>query len=186
MDEKEWAQSICDKLNDYFSKELPELHAETQVPLPYSQGITYFDENWKQKSPNSNTYRTDLLIYESQGENRIPLIVIESKFKKIDTHNVIIYNEKAGLHKLTMPSLHYGIMFGSMGKEKLSWRVFTHGGNFDFMFYFKSEVPAEAEWNDFIELIKTELKNIRNLKKMNDSAGNSTDIHWLQRNLFLK
>ena len=186
MNETEWTKQICKILNNHFKKSKPTFHADTNVKLPYGTVIKDFDKNWNATySEKENKFATDLVIYEEKDGKRIPRVVIEAKFKNVTTHDAITYGKKAVLHKNLMPALRYGLMIGSMEDRDLQWRLFEHGGDFDFMFCFKAEEPNDKEQEAFSNLVDSEIENSKKLEKMFDTRHRRSGIYCLQKDVKL-
>ena len=186
MNETEWTRKICKILNNHFKKLKSTFHADTNVKLPYGTVIKDFDKNWNASySEKENKFATDLVIYEEKDGKRIPRVVIEAKFKNVTTHDAITYGKKAVLHKNLMPALRYGLMIGSMEDRDLQWRLFEHGGDFDFMFCFKAEDPNDKEQEAFSNLVDSEIENSKKLEKMFDTRHRRSGIYCLQKDVKL-
>ena len=186
MNETEWTKQICKILNNHFKKLKSTFHADTNVKLPYGTVIKDFDKNWNASySEKENKFATDLVIYEEKDGKRIPRVVIEAKFKNVTTHDAITYGKKAVLHKNLMPALRYGLMIGSMEDRDLQWRLFEHGGDFDFMFCFKAEEPNDEEQEAFSNLVDSEIENSKKLENMFDTRHRRSGIYCLQKDVKL-
>ena len=185
MNETEWTKQICEILNKHFEKTKSSFHAKTEQKLPYGTVITGFDKDWKPDyAEKENVFATDLVIYEEQGDNRIiPRVVIEAKFKNVGTHDAMTYGKKAVLHKSIMPALRYGLMIGAMEDRDLQWRLFEHGGDFDFMFCFKAEEPTDEEQDAFFNLVDSETANSKKLEDMFASKNKKSGIYGLQKDI---
>lgn len=198
MNETTWADQIRDILNEEFKKSNPALHADVEVKLPYGIMIKEFKieeeakkgtetkELWKPvyAEGSENKFATDLLIYEDAGNgNRIPRVVIEAKINDASTHDVITYGKKAVMHRALMPALRYGMMLGASKDDALTWKHFTHGSDFDFMFAFKGEVPDEKEQEKFCALVDSEIAISKKLEAMLETAGAKLDIYCVQKKL---
>ena len=187
MNEKEWVKRIRDMLNEYFEASNPTLHADVEVKLPYGIVIDKFDADWNIDHDNEseNRFATDLLVYEEKDGKRIPRVVMEAKFKRFTTHDPITYGKKAAMHRAIMPALRYGLMLGAMEDKDLTWRLFEHGDDFDFMLCFKGEEPTEKEKQHFLALVNSEVNNSKNLADMFGSKGAKSGIWYVQKGLTL-
>ncbi len=117
-------------------------------------------------TPKKGSYETDLLISEKISDTEfIPLIVIESKWEKITTHDLLTYNKKANDHKRIHKNLIYGVVIANCQKGGVTLqKVFNHQSeNFDFVFCFKGSEPTQEEWNCFESLIKRKIDESKNL-----------------------
>lgn len=183
MGENEWTEQIMNMLNKRFRESNSKFYAETQVSLPYSIMLHGFDKDWKHLSPEENTFKTDLLVYEEKDGKRIPRVVMEAKFKHYTTHDAITYGKRAALHRTLMPYLRYGLMLGAMEDKELTWRLFEHGSDFDSMFAFKAETPGDDERARFIALMEAEIANSQKLEEMFGSKNEKSDIYCVQKNV---
>jgi hypothetical protein len=95
-------------------------------------------------------FQTDLMIKKTNPE--IPLVVVEVKFGRFTTHDVLTYSAKATKHKEIYPYLRYGLVVG--GVKKIQHRFFTHNSGFDFA------VAIEKRENlpEIIKVIKQQLR----------------------------
>src|SRR5438552_17276849 len=62
----------------------------------------------------------------------VPRVITEVKFRKVNTHDPIIYSEKARRIRSVYPYVRYGLLLGSM--PKIPGRVLRLGQGFDFIF----------------------------------------------------
>lgn len=94
-------------------------------------------------------FQTDILI----RNDRIPLVVIETKFGRYDTHNILTYSAKALKHKEVYPYLRYGLILGN--NDKIHTRFFTHNVGFDFAL----AIPKECDdFKDLVEIVKKQIE----------------------------
>lgn len=98
------------------------------------------------------SFQVDILI----KKDKLPLVVIETKFGRFTTHDVITYSTKALKHKDIYPYLRYGLIVG--GKRIISNKFFTHNLGFDFALAIENAENAE-NINEFIGLIKKQIKS---------------------------
>jgi len=78
-------------------------------------------------------FQTDLMIKKKLSvvtSRSLPLVIIEVKFGRFTTHDILTYSAKATKHKEIYPHLRYGLVVG--GKKKIDKRFFTHNSGFDF------------------------------------------------------
>ena len=192
------------------------LHAEVQVKLPYELMLPEFkivkktenvsalipydkskDESEEEKGKKNenerteNSFATDLLIYEDAPGNEgkvIPRVVVEAKFKKFNTHDPIVYGKKAAAHKGLFPALRDGCMIGANESKSLTWRLFEHGKDFDFIFSFSSKEPDKDEktkLKEFYDLVDDEVTSSRELEQIFKAKSKPLDIYCVHRNLKL-
>jgi hypothetical protein len=79
-------------------------------------------------------FQQDILIYETVrgGDTSVvPRVITEVKFKGVNTHDPIVYSEKARRIRGVYPYVRYGLLLGSM--PKIPGRVLRLGQGFDFI-----------------------------------------------------
>ncbi len=186
MNENEWTQSICDKMQLFLDEKL--LFASTLKKIPYSQEIVGYTDEWKPEYMDPTRFETDLVVYEKQDGKIIPRIIIEAKIGSVTTHDAITYSYKAEKHKNITPYLRYGIMIGDRKQYALPGRLFRHGTNFDFMFSFAGMEPENDEWNTFKEMILKEVDYSRITEQMLHDTRNKGRKHYymLEKQIALK
>lgn len=186
MNENEWTQQICDKLQSYLKKN--SLYAKTLQNIPYSQEILDYSDEWEPEDLSPTSFETDLVIYEIENGRIKPRVIIEAKLKSVTTHDAITYSYKAEKHKSITPYLRYGIMIGDRQDYPLPGRLFRHGTNFDFMFSFSQVDPSNAEWKTFKEMILKEVEYSRITEEMlhESRKKDRKRYYMLQKQLFVK
>lgn len=145
------------KIRELLEKELDNNRYEVVCfeKVPYSIFINSYSEN--NADFNIMRYEVDLIIKEKRGNQSIPKLIVESKYRKITTHDTITYNNKAKAHKDLYSGLRYGLMIGNSNEKGVSPRIIQHGNEFDFMMVFQNDEPTEKEWNTFVEVVKKNL-----------------------------
>ncbi|HEC38226.1 MAG TPA: hypothetical protein ENI29_08315 [bacterium] len=116
----------------------------------------YYPKNPANPKRFNYSFQTDLLV----KENSIPLVVIEVKYKRITTHNIITYSSKALMHKSIYPYLRYGLLIGE--KKDVPTRFFTHNVGFDFAFAMRNFETIEL----LHLIIKEQIENAKELLKI--------------------
>lgn len=108
-------------------------------------------------------FQTDLMIKKvlkiMTGEG-IPLVVIEVKFGRFTTHDILTYSAKATRHKEIYPYLRYGLVVG--GVKKIDRRFFTHNTGFDFAV----AVEKLENLSEVAKIIKEQLQDAECMLKM--------------------
>lgn len=168
--EDKWTKSICSLLKDVDFGE--NIYIDVLQKIPYALEVSHFDENWEIESNGckTNSFQTDLVIYEKSNGKIKPRVIIESKYEKVTTHDAITYSNKAIYHKNVVPYVRYGIMLGNREHYPLPGRLFRHGTHFDFLFSFIGDIPTEKEKYYFVEMIR---KEIEYSKKFEEIISNS-------------
>lgn len=152
--ENAWTVKISELLKKELDNERYEITCFERVP--YSVNIKGYENN--KEILEVMKYEVDLLIKEKRDNSSIPRLIIESKYRKITTHDVITYNNKAKAHKSLYSGLRYGLMIGNNVEKNISPRIINHSSEFDFMFAFPSEMPTDEEWKTFVEIVKRNLE----------------------------
>lgn len=148
-----WTLKICDLLKEELDNNRYEVVCFEKIP--YSVFINSYSED--NADIDIMKYEVDLLIKEKRGNSVVPKLIIESKYGKITTHDVITYSNKAKAHKDLYSGLRYGLMIGNCNEKGVSPRIVNHGDNFDFMFVFREDKPNDREWKLFVDIIKRNL-----------------------------
>jgi hypothetical protein len=120
-------------------------------------GDYYPKLNEKPKRGNL-AFQTDLLI----KKNDFPMVIIEVKYGRFTTHDVIIYSYKATKHKELYPYLRYGLLVG--GIKSITRRFFAHNKGFDFAYAL--EHPLDDDLTILVKIINDQIVNAENLFKM--------------------
>lgn len=195
--EEVWVNLICEQLrerldNKYIVKSCVKLahsvslndylQVDEEDNIYFSEVNLSSDETKKQLA----TWNVDLFIGErTENKKIIPRIVIEAKYKEINTHDPITYSHKAELHKNLYPGLRYGLMVGNYLENRkeenfyIPTRCVEFGNNFDFIFLFKgkeeNEKLDEEELNEFIKIIE---ENLNISRKLEDFLVNKNKKYW--------
>lgn len=133
--EKEEEQ-FTNNLKKELEKDLPEYRVTTGESLIYKFLIDADGQLQPKTFENPKrgqlAFQTDLMIKKAIAatQKSVPLIVIEIKFGRFTTHDVLTYSAKASRHKEIYPYLRYGLVVG--GIKKIHRRFFTHNTGFDF------------------------------------------------------
>lgn len=166
MKERVWVKTIIGDIEDSLKKTNKNLRVVDGFRLPYSSEIlSYIDK--KPSNQNLIEYETDILILERLTDAEWkPRIIIETKLKKVTTHDAITYSQKAQTHKNVHPYLRYGILIGNSGNKPLSGRLFRHGQHFDFMQSWKGFIADSDEWFKFMKTLRLEYKASKTLDEI--------------------
>jgi len=112
-------------------------------------------KNFQEPKRGQLAFQTDLMIKKKlkivtlEG---IPLVVIEVKFGRFTTHDILTYSAKAMRHKEIYPYLRYGLVVGEV--KKIQHRFFTHNSGFDFAI----AVEKLENMSEVTEIIKQQLQ----------------------------
>ena len=107
-------------------------------------------------------FQVDLLISgitSNNSENKdisLPLVVIEVKYERLSTHDVLTYSTKAQKHKEIYPYLRYGLVIG--GVNKIPKRFFTHNIGFDFAYALNS-IDDSNSVKDLANIVKQQVES---------------------------
>jgi len=108
------------------------------------------------KNPRRGNYafQTDLLI--TKNTNKLPLVVIETKYGGFSTHDILTYSTKAQKHKEVFSYIRYGLLVG--GTDKITNKFFIHNIGFDFAFAL-NEIENNGSIEKLINIIKDQIIN---------------------------
>lgn len=182
--EEKWVELICKQLEERLDTK--KYVVKTQVPLAHAISLNdclEIDKNndirlkemnlsAKELKERLQTWNVDLFIGERTKDNSvIPRIVIEAKYKDINTHDPITYSYKAELHKNLYPGLRYGLIIGNYlerhdgDKYYIPTRCMEFGKNFDFIFLFEDKGKLKTdELNDLVKVLEDNLKTSEELE----------------------
>ena len=193
MKEKDWVKSIYLKLEKELRLFDDNIRVCESYKLPYtSEVLSYIDD--KPNKQNLLKSETDFLVYELVDETlwkpKIwkPRIIIEAKANSVKTHDAIAFNQKAQTHKNVHPYLRYGILIGNRMNKSLSGRLFRHGQHFDFVQSWKTYEADKAEWEQLIEILKSEITASRLIEEIifDSTTSNRQGFNLLHRPLILE
>ncbi|SUQ01994.1 Uncharacterised protein [Vibrio owensii] len=157
MSERKWAEYICGRLHKYLQSIDESLAADTEQSLMYAHEIYEYTLDCGSQVKDKK-YKTDILIYQwIDQEKWIPRVVIETKYKSVNTHDSITYSKKSRDHKSLHPYLRYGVFLGNMPKPEVPVRLISHGLEFDFMVAWDSDKGSKSDWNRFVTVIESEI-----------------------------
>jgi hypothetical protein len=145
MTEKDWTASLGSRIesslqgcgnNDW------QIRVDAGLKLAYAHEIFCYEGDKVTDGSRTNSYETDLLICDINGEAWIPRVAIECKLRSVTTHDALTYSAKASTHKHVHPYLRYGILVGAFA-DTLPGRLIRHGAYFDFMMVWPGEEPSK-------------------------------------------
>ncbi len=157
MRESEFRREIA----EFLEKELPNYRVREHQNLLYQVVVNErfeFEPNTPLNPRRGNhAFQADIVIVREN--NNLPLVVLETKYKSLSSHEVITYSTKAIKHKEIYPYIRYGLVLG--GKEFIDKRFFTHNIGFDFVIAI-SEL-SEKELNKLISSVKDQIESAETL-----------------------
>lgn len=157
MSEKEFTDSMKTELN----KNLPSGYfitsGESLIYKLFVDGQGQVQPQTVQEAKRGHfAFQTDLMIKKRRSlvkdEESNPFVVIEVKFGRFTTHDILTYSAKATRHKEIYPHLRYGLVVG--GVKKIDRRFFTHNSGFDFAV----AVEKSENLSEVTEIIKQQLQ----------------------------
>jgi hypothetical protein len=156
MNEKDFVK----KLKDILQKRIGEsssVEVKSFKNLLYkiflNEELNVCPNNLRKPTRGKYAFQTDLLILDKRS--KVPLVVIEVKFRSLSTHDVLVYSTKAQKHKEVYPYLRYGLVIGAF--TKIPNRFFTHNTGFDFA-YALDNVDSDNELADLISIIRGQIE----------------------------
>lgn len=199
--EEKWVENLCNEIRNNKNWKKDKYVVLDNVALAHSislnnfvkleekgnkTSITFIDDiSSKELKNKTEFWNVDIFIGEKINDNGIerivPRIVIEAKYKSINTHDPITYSHKAYLHKNLFNGLRYGVIIGNYDKERkeenvyIPTRVIEYGDNFDFIFLF-TEKNKSKDINKFIKLIEENLEISKRLEKLNNDKENKYQV----------
>lgn len=111
-------------------------------------------------------FEQDILVFDEAPESDtsiIPRIVAEIKFGNVNTHEVIVYSEKADRIRRVYPYVRYGFVLGGM--NHIPGRVLRLGQRFDFIAALPADL-SDQELSAFTEVMKQEAETSRALTEV--------------------
>jgi len=159
MNESEFKQALKEKLQRELGNDKYEVKRDENLiyKVVINENLR-FEPNTPQNPKRGNyAFQTDLLIMGK--DNRLPLVVIETKYGGFSTHDVLTYSTKAQKHKEIYPYLRYGLVVG--GTNKITNKFFVHNIGFDFAF--ASEEIDDNSLEELIEIVRQQIKNAESI-----------------------
>ena len=155
MEEKE-EQQFTNNLKEELEKSLKSLREKYEVTSGKALIYKFLvdangqlqPKNFKVPKRGQLAFQTDLMIKKENSV--VPLVVIEIKFGRFTTHDVLTYSAKALKHKEIYPYLRYGLVVAEV--EQIHKRFFTHNAGFDFAIAIKKDNLHEVS-----EIVKQQL-----------------------------
>jgi hypothetical protein len=169
VNERTWASELGERLQKALNTKLPQ---NSNIRVDAHRRIIYAHEveNYEGENPirSRNSYfETDISVWDERDDGTFtPRVVIETKLRKVSTHDALTYSTKASSHKQVHPYLRYGILVGEYGDRPLPGRLFRHGAYFDFMVIWDKLRSTSIEWRDFLSLIISEIKTSCTIEEM--------------------
>lgn len=112
------------------------------------------------------SFEQDILIYEENYKGNttlIPRVILEVKYININSHDVLVYSEKANRIKRVYPYVRYGLLIA--GKKSIPQRVLRLENDFDFIHTIDVSL-SENSISEITELLESELKYSYELSKI--------------------
>ncbi len=122
-------------------------------------------------------WNVDIFIGSKYKNHIIPRLVIEAKYRNVNTHDPITYNYKAFMQKKLFKGLRYGLIVGDYSfkrKEEniyIPSRVIEYGDHFDFVFLLKEEYNDD-EIDYLVNIIKKNVEIAIKLERLNIDQEN--------------
>lgn len=160
---------------------------ETKRSLLYA--VSFDDEGRLQLGQNDareptrgggRGFEQDLLIFERSQNGQtaiVPRVSVELKFGRINTHDGIVYSEKARRIRSIYPYVRYGLILGGM--PTIPPRTLRLGTEFDFI----AAVPAEPGTALLVRLARMLKKELRLSCNLTAVLRGTRKIGFLHRDL---
>ena len=150
------------KIAEFLEKEIPNYRVREHQNLLYQVVVNErfeFEPNTPLNPRRGNhAFQADIVIVREN--NNLPLVVLETKYKSLSSHEVITYSTKAIKHKEIYPYIRYGLVLG--GKEFIDKRFFTHNIGFDFAIAI-SKLSDERGLKKLISAVKDQIESAETL-----------------------
>lgn len=137
------------------------LNIASGYSVPYASFYRFLDE----KAPSVRKYQTDILVFETYQEKQIPRVIVECKIR-LNTDDIIAYNEKARKHKNIFPHLQYGFLLFDNDKEELPWKYHINNSHFDFELLLPIANITDKQKQLFIDTIIEQVKLSREKERI--------------------
>jgi len=143
-----------EKLFRILEREFPEYKVEKGKSILYKMIVDaegrLQPSNYASPKRGQLAFQTDVLI----GNDKVPLVVIETKIRGFSTHDVLIYSTKAVKHKEVYPHLRYGFIVGQ--SSKIDRKFFIHNSGFDFAIAVRN---LDHESNSVVEVVRKQTRS---------------------------
>ena len=149
MSEVEFRDRVSEVLRD----QLPdEYEVETGKSILYKMIVNargrLQPSNYAKPKRGQFAFQTDILI----SNDKVPLVVIETKSGGFSTHDVLTYSTKAAKHKEVYPYLRYGFIVG--GRDRIDRKFFIHNSGIDFAI---ATEDLDSDSNDMVEVVRKQI-----------------------------
>ena len=203
--EIEWVKLICKQLQDELDTKVPNKYiVKTGVKMLRrislnnfmalnSEELCFTDVDLKATDLDKKGmyFEVDLFIGEkTKNDHIIPRIVIEAKYKDINTHDPITYSYKAELHKNIYPGLRYGLMIGNYKANRkeencyIPIKCVEFGDGFDFIFLFKgNEQDTKLDKNELKVFSKVIRENLEVSEKLESFLNKEKKCWYITKNI---
>lgn len=94
-------------------------------------------------------FETDVSIFN----DKVPLVVLETKYASYSTHDLLTYSTKAIRHKEVYPYLRYGFVVEDVWDGGLRRTFFVHNYGFDFAL----AIRRKSDMNDLVRIVKRQI-----------------------------
>jgi len=155
MDEKEFTEEVQQKLQVKLADYEVLIGENLIYRVIIDDNVEYKPKDPKEPSRGNLSFQTDLMI----KRNKVPLVIIEVKYGKFTTHDVLVYSIKAQKHKEIYPYIRYGLLIGDY--KIIYNRFFTHNFGFDFAL-----AIADTEIGSINKLTRVINAQIENAEKL--------------------
>lgn len=194
--EEIWVKKLCKKIRDndkFKSWAKDEIIIEDNVALAHSidlNNLLIASEDEKERlfinydnienidlERNTEKWNVDILVGSKKDNHIVPRLIIEAKYRNINTHDPITYSYKAFLHKNLFKGLRYGLIVGNYNFDRkeenvyIPTRLVEHGDNFDFMFLLKDDYNDD-EIGYLIDIIIRNVSISEKLESLNIDKEN--------------
>ncbi len=190
MNESELRDALLNKMQEFNSEKLL---IDKEVPIPYKhiylpnenhkleiwcfkQDIVIyeklFDKNIRYRDAKISANGIELINIVLEKDNAqnshhvgLPYIIIETKYKQPNTHEILTYSQKVQMIKTIFPYCRFVfLIFGN-----ISPRTYRHGLYFDKIMNINN-IDDEVEINNFIQVVKDLIEEVKeDIRKLNSN-----------------
>jgi hypothetical protein len=172
MNEREFIAELLSELDLKIARCCVETHRSLLYSLTIDDdGVVRMGADTESGEPirgHGKGFEQDFLIYENPVGDCLPVVprvVAEVKFRRMSTHDAIVYNEKARRVRSVYPYVRYGLILGDF--PKIPGRVVRLGQGFDFIMTVKHPF-IQSEISGLRAILKDEVQSSRNWARVFD------------------
>jgi hypothetical protein len=181
LKEEEFADELVGRINRF-----PDVIIRTKKSLLYAVTVGEdgrlqlgVGDDGEPSKGGGKGFEQDILVFERADSpiydtTVVPRVAIEVKFRRVNTHDPMVYSEKARRIRTIYPYVRYGLLLGQMAR--IPPRVLRLGQEFDFITVL-SDLASDEEIGALSKLIEKEVKASRDLGPLLSGKKRITSLH---------